>query len=102
LREFAQRRLAGRGVEWLDSLNVYERFDCVVAVDTLEHIHPDEIGGVLYRIGRLLTKHGTLYAHNNWTQQDAYPMHHDNSAAFAAWCEAEGLTKVGENRWERR
>ncbi len=102
LREFAQRRLAGRGVEWLDSLYLYERFDAIVAVDTLEHIHPDELPATLERIGRLLTKNGTLYAHNNWAQQDSYPMHHDNGEAFAVWCEAQGLTKVGENRWERR
>lgn len=102
LREFAKRRLVGRSVQWLDSLNVHERYDCIVAVDTLEHIHPDEIGAMLDRIGGLLTRNGTLYAHNNWTQQDSYPMHHNNNAAFLAWCEAQGLKKVGENRWERR
>mgnify|MGYP001469372137 CR=1 FL=1 len=101
LRDFAERRLAGRDVQWLDGLNVYERFDAVVAVDTLEHIHPSEIGATLERIGRLLAMGGTLYAHNNWAQQESYPMHHDNEAAFDLWCEAEGLRKVGENRWSR-
>ncbi len=100
LRDFAQRRL-GSGVQWTDDLAFVGSFDAVVAIDTLEHIHPDEIDEMLGDIGRALKPDGRLYAHNNWAQQDSYPMHHDHSAAFEAWATAQRLTKTGDHLWLR-
>lgn len=100
LREFAQRRL-GSQVRWADDLAFVGSFDAVVAVDTLEHIHPDEIGEMLGDIGRALGQGGRLYAHNNWAQQDSYPMHHDNGAVFNEWVAAQRLVRTGEHLWSR-
>ncbi len=109
LKDFAMRRL-GRRVDWLhgdtlmDALDPEDdAYDLIVAIDTLEHIHPDELEGVLGAIAGALGKQGALYAHNNWGQQDVYPMHHDHRAVFDAWCARVGLVKVeGEAcLWQR-
>lgn len=100
LREFAQRRL-GNGVQWTTDLAFVGSFDAVVALDTLEHIHPDEIGEMLADIGRAIAPGGRLYAHNNWAQQDSYPMHHDHGATFGAWITTQRLTKTGDHLWSR-
>lgn len=106
LKDFAMRRLGTR-VNWLhgatlkEALDHDDEYDLIVAVDTLEHIHPDELGEVLAAMGRVLARKGSLYAHNNWAEQDKYPMHHDHRAAFDAWCAATGLKKQGENLWTR-
>lgn len=110
LRDFARRRL-GERVDWLDGANLAEAlcntqpgfFDLIVAIDTLEHIHPDELGEALGYLGHVLSSHGALYAHNNWGQQEVYPMHHDHRTVFDAWCAWVGLVKVeGEAcLWQR-
>lgn len=107
LKNFAMRRL-GRRVDWLhgntlvESLDHEEEYDLIVAIDTLEHVHPDDLGDVLAALEMALKPHGgSLYAHNNFGQQDIYPMHHDHSAAFAAWCERVGLKQTGVNLWQR-
>ena len=104
LKDFAMRRIGTR-VDWLhgdtlaDALDHDDEYDLVVAIDTLEHVHPDELDSVLQAIAGALKPKGSLYAHNNFGQQDIYPMHHDHGATFAAWCERVGLTKQGVNLW---
>ena len=98
LREFAMQRL-GDSVAWAYSPDSFQTYDAIVAIDTLEHIHPAEFPAMLYHIGKALAPNGSLYAHNNWSQQDSYPMHHDNSDTFQRWCSAIGLTQTGQIRW---
>lgn len=100
LKDFAMRRL-GRRVDWLhgdtliDALDPDDDpFDVIVAIDTFEHIHPDDLQGVFSALSWVLGPKSALYAHNNWEQQDIYPMHHDHRAAFDAWCERMRLVKV--------
>lgn len=106
LKDFAMRRL-GRRVDWLhgetlgQAIDSEETYDLIVAIDTLEHIHPDELPYALADIEPVLARNGSFYAHNNFGQQDIYPMHHDNSAYFAAWCESVGLKQTGGNLWVR-
>lgn len=106
LKDFATRRLHTR-VSWLqgdrlcEALDPEAQYDLIVAIDTLEHIHPDEVPDVLTALSAVLTPTGALYCHNNWGQQELYPMHHDHSALFDAWCEMMGLVQKGEFLWER-
>ena len=109
LKDFAMRRL-GRRVDWLhgdtliDALDPDDDpYDLIVAIDTLEHVHPDELPGVFAALSWVLGPKSSLYAHNNWGAQDIYPMHHDHRAAFDAWCERMRLVKVeGEAcLWQR-
>ena len=108
LREFGQWRL-GHRVSWLGGDTLGETFDphyddeydLIVAIDTLEHVHPDDLPGVLDVMAAMLKATGSLYAHNNWGQQELYPMHYDHSDYFTAWCNAEGLVQRGDNLWAR-
>lgn len=106
LKDFAMKRLGGR-VNWLhgdtlgEALDPDDCYDLVVAIDTLEHVHPSELPFVLADIDMVLGQGGALYAHNNFGQQDVYPMHHDHSEYFAGWCEAVGMVKEGEFLWRK-
>lgn len=107
LKDFAMRRL-GRRVNWLhgatlgQALSNEDEYDLIVAIDTLEHVHPDELPILLADIdGALPPRGGALYCHNNWGQQELYPMHYDHRALFAQWCATVGLVQKGEFLWER-
>lgn len=107
LKDFAMRRL-GRRVNWLHGERLSQaldddedEYDLVVAIDTLEHVHPDELPELLAVIDLVLATRGALYCHNNFGMQEQYPMHHDHSAFFAAWCESVGLKQTGECLWVR-
>jgi len=105
LKDFATKRL-GERVKWLegDTLGQAlgdEYFDLVVAIDTIEHIHPDELPTFLADLEPAIVSGGHIFAHNNFGQQDLYPMHHDNSAYFKAWCEAVGMIEESENLWRK-
>lgn len=108
LKDFAMRRL-GQRVDWLhgDSLadviedDTYSVYDLIVAIDTLEHVHPDEIKSVLASLMLMMGSKGAIYCHNNWGQQELYPMHYDHSAVFAAWCAECGLKQENEFLWSK-
>lgn len=108
LKSFARQRLGDR-VTWIKgstldyALNHDDAaaFDLVVAIDTLEHIHPDELDKVFWALNVAMHTQSALYCHNNWGQQDLYPMHHDHSQAFAEWTARVGLVQKGEYLWER-
>jgi cyclopropane fatty-acyl-phospholipid synthase-like methyltransferase len=76
-------------------------FDIIVAIDTLEHIHPAEIDETLDAIGALLKPGGVLYAHNNWGEQEKYPMHHDHSDTFKRWLVESGMEEIGNLQWRK-
>lgn len=106
LRDFAKQRLGDR-VDWLKankfgplSVNAGD-YDLVVALDTLEHVHPDELDSVLDGIYKALRPAGTLYAHNNWQQQNDYPMHHNHATAFDEWCKRADMEQVGPMQWRK-
>jgi hypothetical protein len=107
LKDFGMKRL-GRRVNWLHgdtlsrALDGDDIYDLIVAIDVLEHIYPDELPTVLADLEpSIAPRGGALYAHNNFGQQDLYPMHHDHSAYFAQWCEMAGLVQESEYVWRR-
>jgi SAM-dependent methyltransferase len=106
LKDFAMRRLGSR-VNWLhgdtlgEALDGDDRYDLVVAIDTLEHVHPSELPFVLADIDMVLAPHGALYAHNNFGQQDVYPMHHDNGEYFNGWWQSMDMVQEGEYLWRK-
>ena len=104
LRDFARQRLGDR-VQWIDADRLTPDvvtagvYDLVVAIDTLEHVHPSELPTVLGAIRRALRPGGTLYAHNSWDNQETYPMHHDSKATFDEWAERVGMVEMGPMQW---
>jgi hypothetical protein len=74
----------------------YKCYDLVIAVDVIEHIHPAGFEKFLEIIDWTLTPGGDLYCHNNFTQQDIYPMHYaENEQPFNEWVK-ENFKQVGE------
>jgi hypothetical protein len=73
-----------------------KRYDMIVAIDVLEHIHPDEFESTLDAILARLAKTGRLYIHTTWDLQETYPMHYNHSERFVVWCVRRGVERVGE------
>jgi hypothetical protein len=59
-------------------------YSLVVAVDVIEHIHPDELPGFLARIDTALVPGGYLCAHVSGPGED-HPQHFDAEATWNAW-----------------
>lgn len=111
LRDFAVWRFArlnGR----VPSIEIVERwemadadgavYDRVIAVDVLEHIHPDEFDRICDGLALALRSGGVLFAHNNWSQMDgSYPQHFDHAACWAAFLERHSLRQVNELEWTK-
>lgn len=78
-------------------------YDRVIAIDVLEHIHPEEIERMLAGIAFALKPGGLLFAHNNWSQQEgAYPFHFDHSDAWAKFLDAHGFQALDAFTWRKR
>ena len=76
-------------------------YDLIVAVDVIEHIHPDELETFLETIGEILAPGGTFYCHCNFGQRDLYPMHYwQNEDIFNAWI-GENFTKTGDYSYQK-
>lgn len=78
-----------------------KKYNLIVSIDVLEHVHPDELDAVLQAIADSLADEAILCCHNNWGQQDIYPMHFDHSEKFNEWVEKIGLEKLENNFWIR-
>ena len=75
-------------------------FDAVVAVDVLEHVHPDELPAMLDVIDRVLVDGGLLNMHGT-AQTQAHPMHYPNGPAVGEWL-ARGFERLGDSLWAKR
>ena len=45
----------------------------------LEHLEYSVLEGTMEMLSNNIRKGGEVFVHNNWEQQDLYPMHHDYS-----------------------
>ena len=107
IREYAKRRLGDKafflvGPVLQDALTEWHPdYDVAVAIDVLEHIHPDEFNGSMDALAKSIKPDGILYCHNNWTTE-AFPEHFDNSALFDAWCKRWGFLQESEFVWRKQ
>lgn len=76
-------------------------YSLVVLIDVVEHVHPDELDSFLAVIDGVLRPGGVLYCHNNFTQQEIFPMHFDHSERWAAWLTAVGLKQETSLTWRK-
>ena len=67
------------------------KYDLIIAIDTIEHIHPDSLDGTLDKMLDLLKAKGSFYFRNNFEQADLYPMHYDNRDKYYAWIHKNDL-----------
>jgi hypothetical protein len=68
-------------------------YDIVIAIDVLEHIHPDSLGSLLKHIAGCLKDRGFLYHRSNFGQQDLFPMHFDHSESIKELFKDAGLRR---------
>jgi 2-polyprenyl-3-methyl-5-hydroxy-6-metoxy-1,4-benzoquinol methylase len=105
LREFCKTRLNG-SVRYLEGNTIPEallagEYDLVVAIDTIEHFHPDEFCEIMTALGHAIKSGGELFCNNNFGDQDLYPMHFDNSKEFSTWTAESGLIQTSDHTWTK-
>ncbi len=97
LRAFAAHRWGQvGGAEKRGTLEWAERpagkgYTLAVAVDVFEHIPAAQAEAALRDLAQRLVVGGRLICHNNWGQQELYPMHFDHGEAWPAWVRRAGL-----------
>jgi cyclopropane fatty-acyl-phospholipid synthase-like methyltransferase len=69
-------------------------FDAIVAFDTLEHLNYESLEVVIATFASLLKMGGTFHFHNNWGQQNIYPMHFDHSDKWDRLLQKNGFSLV--------
>jgi len=70
--------------------------DLAVAIDVFEHMPEQDLNGALYYLSSMLKKGGRVLVHNNWEQQDIYPMHHDHSDIWEDLIESYGFFQLDD------
>ena len=71
-------------------------FDMGVAIDVFEHLPVSELTETIETLGRIIKKEGRLVYHNNFQQQDLYPMHFDHSEIFSGLLEKNGFVILSD------
>ena len=93
LRAFAEMRFKERGLHIPTTSNLQGQrdFDIIVANDLFEHIHKDNLPGLLKDVSSCLKDKGFVYHRSNFKQQDIFPMHFDHSEYFTKMARDSGL-----------
>jgi hypothetical protein len=72
------------------------KFDLVVAIDVFEHLEEDVLVTTMEMLGNNVRVGGRMFVHNNWEQQDLYPMHRDHSLIWPNLMYDGGFIQTGE------
>lgn len=72
------------------------QFDMGVAIDVLEHMEERVLLSTMGMFSNNIRSGGKLFVHNNWEQQDLYPMHRDYSSIWDGLVIDSGFTRTGE------
>ncbi len=98
-RDFAEFRFKRRNadIEARDRLDRLE-VDAIISSDTIEHIHPDELPGVVRNMAKVLREGGLVLTINDFETKDDRPMHYATAEQFAKYMNEEGF-EGGPLRW---
>lgn len=116
LKEFCQDRFKDQElVTFLDGDTLKEalnnrsepdkQYQMIVAVDVIEHIHPDEIEEFLSEVDRALLPSGLLFAHINFASGDQklYPMHFlDTKDAVEKFLSSKFKVYIEQLIWKKK
>jgi 2-polyprenyl-3-methyl-5-hydroxy-6-metoxy-1,4-benzoquinol methylase len=86
-------------VDSLDKISGDRKYELAISIDVFEHLDKRDLYGAVRDLGRLLKIGGRLFAHNNWGQQDVYPMHFNNKDVFDTAIRDAGLFQIEEMWW---
>lgn len=77
-----------------------EYYDLVIAIDVIEHLHPQRVAHYLDGLIGALKGGGVLFAHNTFDQLGgAYPQHFDHSREWREALERHGLVEIDRFSW---
>lgn len=104
LREFLVWRFGGSarilaGNSFADAYPI-GMYGLIVMIDTLEHVHPDEVDLFLECVNEVLEPGGVLYCHNTF-KQPGFPMHFDHTEVFNAWVKDNGYIAIDPYTWRK-
>jgi SAM-dependent methyltransferase len=74
-------------------------YDAILCFDVLEHVKDME--PVFWKLCEGLKPGGKLHCHNNFGQQDIYPMHFDHKELWEKLVEESGLKQMSDHVWEK-
>ncbi|MFH1185966.1 MAG: class I SAM-dependent methyltransferase, partial [Chloroflexota bacterium] len=80
-----------RGELVLADLPAGTDYTLAVAVDIFEHLPAVQAEAALRDLSRRLLVGGRLFCHNNFGQQELYPMHFDHGELWPRWVKRAGL-----------
>jgi cyclopropane fatty-acyl-phospholipid synthase-like methyltransferase len=94
-----KKRFADKQVEILEDETLMDLdarigrdyYDLIVAVDVIEHFHPDEFEDTLDSMNNLRGPDGVFYLHNNFREAEEMPQAFDHAAEFDEWCQENGI-----------
>lgn len=72
--------------------------DLIIAIDTFEHIHHAELQTLLRTLNSMTLRRAHMYTHNNWGQQDVFPMHFDHGSEWETMLDMAGWFML-DNQW---
>lgn len=98
LRDFMDARFKDDETVWViptgeSLLDVRGEYDLIVAVDVLEHIHPDEFKPTMDKMLALLASGGRFFFHNNFKEAETKPLAFDMSSQFETWRLINGISE---------
>jgi 2-polyprenyl-3-methyl-5-hydroxy-6-metoxy-1,4-benzoquinol methylase len=81
-----------------------EPYDLIVALDVIEHLHPDEFESTLDTLLRATRPGGRWYVHVSFSEFEKYPMHFEHGERWQRWLTRRGLTasQSGNALWLER
>jgi hypothetical protein len=81
----------------IPEINLVEgMFDTAFAIDVLEHLSEEDLKAAIKTVYNHLRPGGLFCYHNNFGQQEIYPMHHDYSVIFDKWMCDAGFYVISE------
>lgn len=100
LRDFLRKQYEGQPVGIVSEPSLLdldkdfggrEYYDLIVAIDVIEHFHPDEIIQTLDTMYYMLKSDGMFYLHNNFREHENMPQAFNHEKAFNKWCEENDI-----------
>lgn len=81
-----------------ESRPLKDKFDLGIAIDVFEHMDERVLTRTMGMLASNIKPGGRLFYHNNWSQQDIYPMHMDHSELWSSLIDELPFQEIGD-RW---
>jgi SAM-dependent methyltransferase len=93
---FRASKLRAENVKFTSEFPDLEKFDLIIAIDTLEHI--EDLHSFLLKIGTGMKEGARFYHYDCFWEHEVSPMHFDHSKHIDEWLKEAGLV-IFDNHW---